>query len=166
MQITVLKVFLTSNIGNAKIFSNQLYEELRDSHETLNLIGPLKMNVVSLISAFLDYKFLMTTLRYLNKSFIALTQDIWHHSFNRVREASIKVSLSEAYEGKSPLPLVMHPFYTNCTKLRLIYQICKGKDHLWADPSIEGKFLKELFEYHTLFPHLNQLKIFVSHSLR
>ena len=153
-------------LNDMVVYSNQIYKIAKAAELPTRLIGPIKKFVTGLIMNYLDYKFLMTKIRYLNKSFIVFTQENWHYSCHMIRKAYMKVSLMEVYNGTSRIPMIAHPYYTNCTKLTLIYQLCKDKDSSCKDPSIESKFIKELFEDNLLFPLINELRIWVSHSTK
>ena len=154
------------HLSDMVVYSNIIYKKAKAECIPSRLIGPIKKFVTGIIMDFIDYKFLMTRVRYLNKSFIIFTQENWHYSFHMIRKAYMKVSLMEVYNGTIRIPMIYHPYYTNCTKLTLIYQLWKDKDSLWKDTSIEARFIKELFEDNLLFPLLNELKIWVSHSTK
>ena len=104
----------------------------------------------------------MIKLRYLNKSFLIFTQENCHFSMKIDRNAFIKVNLSEVYKGLSAMPMLSHPYYTNWTKLTIIYQICKGQDievekidkvnYLWKNFLVLDHYFHQL--RHSKYTHL------------
>ena len=147
------------------LYSNTIYQDIKTRSSPSRLFGPIEKFVTGVIMDFVDYKFMMTKLRYLNKSFLVFTQECCHFSQRMDRKAYIKINLKEAYEGLEAIPMLNHPYYTNCTKLTVLYQICKGKDSNWKKTEYNQMFMRDLFERSKLFHSIKTLKIYVSHSL-
>ena len=150
--------------SDVQIYSNIIYQKTKENPVLTKLIGPIKKFLIGIIFDFFDYKFIMMKLRYLNKSFLVFTQENCHFSMKIDRNAYIKVNLSEVYKGLSAMPMLNHPYYTNWTKLTIIYQICKGQDFEVEKIDKSESFMKELFSIRPLFPSVKTLKICASHS--
>ena len=113
------------------VYSNKIYKNWKENLFSTKLFGPIKEYVTGVIIDFLDYEFMMKTLRYLNKSFLVFTQENSHYCHTMKRKAYIKANLKEIYEADWMMPILNHPYYTNWTKLTIIYQIWKTKDSDW-----------------------------------
>mmetsp|Transcript_25012 Transcript_25012/g.28718 ORF Transcript_25012/g.28718 Transcript_25012/m.28718 type:complete len:518 (+) Transcript_25012:452-2005(+) len=146
------------------VYSNEIYHKLKTNPVPTRLIGPLKKFMTGLIMDCLEYEFVMRKIRYLNKSFIVFTQENCHYSCHMIRKAYLKTSLREIYDGSKRMPIVNHPYYTNCTKLTIMYQQCKIKDSLCKPCEFDEMFFADIFTHKRLFPLLKELKIVVSHS--
>jgi len=118
----------TMHLSDTIVYSNLIYLNAKDHPVPTRLLGPLKKFVTGVVMDFIDYKFLMTTVRYLSKSFLVFTQENCHYSSHMDRKAFIRVSLKEMLEGTVRIPMLNHPYYSNCTRLTLIYQAGEGPD--------------------------------------
>ena len=143
------------------VYSNTIYQNAKTSSPPTRLFGPIKKFVTGIIMDFVDYKFMMTKLRYLNRSFLIFTKENCHFSQRMDRKAYIRINLKEAYEGLAAIPMLNHPYYTNCTKLTIVYQLCKFKDNNWKKPEYNQMFMRDLFERSKLFPWIKTLKIYI-----
>lgn len=146
------------------MYSTLIYMNAVEHDIDLRLFGPIKTFVTGFILDFLDYKFVMTTVRCLSKSFVVHTQDNLNYSPNMNRTAYLKTSLHEVFSGTMRMPIMGHSYYRNCTKLVVIYQQCKGKEPPTLNVEQESMFMSDLFEHNNLFPRMRSLKIIVSHS--
>ena len=146
------------------VYSNIIYQNAKENTTTMKLIGPIKKFVTGIIMDFIDYKFMMTKIRYLNKSFLVFTQENWHFSMRMDRKAYIKISLMDTYEGLKAMPMLNHPYYKNWTKLTIIYQYSRLKDNHSMKKEYNDMLMIDLFEKNKLFPSLKTLKIYASHS--
>lgn len=146
------------------LYSNYIYESAQHIKDW-NMLGPLRLIAVGQVLKYLDYKFIMTTVRYLNKSFLVLTQAKCHYIPEIKREALLKVSLHEVYEGKNRMPIIRHPYYTNCVELKIIYQKWEENDTKYKTKlNYDKMFMTDLFGVDKLFRTIKKLKIFVAHS--
>lgn len=153
-------------MADHQLYSNYIYENSQKIRDW-KLFGSLTLAPTGQVLNFLDYRFVMSKVRYLNKSFLALTQSYCNYMPEVKKEAVMKVSLYEVYEGKQRMPILRHPYYTNCSKLKILYQKCEKKDVLCKSKTDYDKmFFVDLFEVCTLFPELKRLKVAVSHSHR
>ena len=157
--------------GNKRVYmvDHQLYSNyISESAKTLKdwkFIGPLSLIPTGQVLNFLDYRFMMTTVRYLNKSFLVLTQSHCKYIPDMKREAVLKASLHEIYTGEYRMPILRHPYYTNCNKLKILYQKCEKQDSLCMSKlNYDKMFMIDLFSVDTLFPEMKKLKVVVSHS--
>ena len=128
-----------------QIYNSIIYQKTKENLILTKLIGLINKFLIGIIFDFLNYEFIMMKLRYLNKSFLIFTQENCHFSMKIDRNAFIKVNLSEVYKGLSAMPMLSHPYYTNWTKLTIIYQICKGQDIEVEKIDKSELFMKELF---------------------
>ena len=144
--------------------SNNIYQHSKEENRIANYIGPIKQFLIGVILDYVDYKFFMTIIRYLNKSFLAFTHENYHYWQLMKRKAYIKVNLKEIYEGYWEAPNLCHPYYSNWEKLIIIYQKWKISDMYWEKQEYNLMFIRDLFEKEWLFPCLKTLKIIVSHS--
>lgn len=117
-QFQCLEVYFADHL----LYSNMIYTKSKISVD-INLLGILTIVPTCAVLSFLDYKFLMTRVRYLNKSFLTLTQNKLHYMPGLRRKAVLKVSLHEVYQGQERMPMLNHPYYTHCTELKVIYQV-------------------------------------------
>ena len=152
------------HLNDVLVYSNIIYQNSKANPSPTRLIGPVKKFVTGIIMDFIDYKFMMTRIRYLNRSFLVFTQENCHYSQRMDKKAYIKANLKEIYEGELAIPMLNHPYYTNWTKLTIIYQICRFKDSNWSKQEYNNIFMKDLFERSLLFPSIKTLKIIASHS--
>ena len=146
------------------VYSNAIYQNSKASPPPSKLFGPIKKFVIGIITDFIDYKFMMMKFRYLSKSFLIFTQENCHLNQSMDKKAYIKINKKETYEGLVAIPMLNHPYYTNCTKLTLVYQLWKIKDSNWMTPEYSQMFMRDLFERSKLFPWIKTLKIYMPHS--
>ena len=106
----------------------------------------------------------MTRVRYLNKSFLTLTQNKLHYMPGLKKKAVLKVSLHEVYQGQERMPMLNHPYYTYCTELKVIYQLRRDEEHGSMHNDYESMLMQDLFTVKNLFPNMIKLKLIVSHS--
>ena len=165
------------------LYSNFIAD--RGSGERLKLIGKLSDVVTGQILKYLDYRFVMVRLRYVNKSFIIFTNEYLHYMQGIDKTAVMKVSLQETYSGLYRIPPVNHPYYKYCTKLTLITQVRECDTlNIDTDLNYDEMLFEDLFlarvnrsissklpeNFNTdhdnkgLFPALKKLKIVTSHS--
>ena len=149
------------HLYDVQLYSKIIYNTIKDDGRYLKLIGPLKEWVTGKIMSYLDFDFVMLTLRYLNKSFIIFTEEKDSYWFQMNRRAIMKSDLAKIYLGNWKIPPLRHPYYNNWTKLRLIYWTSDENIDAYE---YETSFLLDLFSNIQLFPELTELKIFVSHS--
>ena len=149
------------------VYSNQIYARLRETTHRKVYFGPLDSFVVGQILKYLEYEEVMTTVRYLCKSFIQYTQNKCHYIEDIKKKAQMRVSLNEVYNGSAMMPIVNHPYYTNCSQLKLVFQICSK---VINDPKktkeLLSQFMNDLFSKSVLFPNLKNLKIIFCHSYK
>ena len=152
------------HLSDTIVYSNEIYQRAKENPTPSKLFGPIKKFITGVIMDYLDYDFLIRKVRYLNKSFIVFTQENCHYSSQMLRRAYLKVSLKEMFEGKVRMPILNHPYYTNWTKLTIIYQTWNKTENSDLIKEYDTRFMKELFESTRFFPLLKELKIVVSHS--
>ena len=131
------------------------------SHQ--NYVGKLSWYVIGHVLEYLDYKTVMATIRYLNKSFLFFTERLLHYVPGLDLHAYLKCNLSDMYNGKCKIPPLCHAYYQKCTKLNIIYFRTTLKD-INNKSKIETMFFIDLFQRKELFPKLKELSIYVSHS--
>ena len=112
-------------LRDVSIYSNDIYLNSFEISPSTKLIGIFRMFLSWIIMEYFDYRFIMTKLRYLNKSFLVFTQENLHYVHNLDRKAYLKMNLQEMYDGSFRMPLLNHPYYQKWTKLTIIYQICR-----------------------------------------
>jgi hypothetical protein len=131
-----------------------------------HLLFPLSIYTTCQVLKFLDYKTIMTKIRYLNKSFIWLTQETLQYIEGLNKQAILRASLKEIYEGTVRMPIVNHPYYTNCERLKIIYQVLNKENKYPTDKKhkLLRRFMEDLFTRVTLFPNIKYLYIHFSHN--
>lgn len=100
------------------------------------------------------------------RQWLVFTQEYTHLAHFDM-SAEIWVSAEEVYEGIEPMPMVRHPYYTMCNRLKIYFrenrEMTKRKwtktEHNKLTYLFEDLFWKDLF-----FPNLEELEIKQTHS--
>jgi hypothetical protein len=146
------------------LYSNQIYTRLEEGMKKV-FLPPLSVYVIGQVLKYLDYKTIMTEVRYLNKSFLWLTQQNLQYVEGLDRSAILAATLNSVYDGSTKMPIVHHPYYTQCEKLKIIYQLSGGEEKTvkFRHKKLR-RFMEDLFTRVDLFQNLKDLQIYFSHS--
>lgn len=98
---------------DTKVYSNLIYEHVKDVDLNQKCLGKLDTYITGHILGFLDYKTIMSNIRYLNKSFIKFTTDMLHYIPDLKKDAFIRVKAPKMYKGVDKMPPLRHPYYKN-----------------------------------------------------
>jgi hypothetical protein len=142
------------HLSEQSLVSNFVYSKYKNQIPNPRS-GCLSKYLMGIICSYFGYKDTMTTLRYLSKSWVIFTQDNLYYIPDLDTSAVLKVSAFEVYQGEKSMPLVTHPYYTNCTELDLIYQLNSEKANT-------GVTMQNNYEI-DLFPKLLNLSVKYSH---
>jgi hypothetical protein len=146
------------------LYSNQIYTRLEEEMKKV-FLPPLSVYVIGQVLKYLDYKTIMIEVRYLNKSFLWLTQQNLQYVEGLDRSAILAATLNSVYDGSTKMPIVHHPYYTQCKKLKIIYQLSGGEEKgVRFKHKKLRRFMEDLFTRVDLFPNLKDLQIHFSHS--
>ena len=63
------------HLYDIQLYSSLIYKKVKEDFKMLKLIGPLRECATGKVMSYLEYEFVMITLRYLNKSFIIYTEE-------------------------------------------------------------------------------------------
>lgn len=148
---------------DTKVYSNLIYEHVKDVDLNQKCLGKLDTYITGHILGFLDYKTIMSNIRYLSKSFIKFTTDMLHYIPDLKKDAFIRVKAPKMYKGVDKMPPLRHPYYKNWESLNVIYIVTEKND-----TSVKSKYdtmlLIDLFYQDELFPNCKELTITPIHS--
>lgn len=142
-----------------EISSNLIYYEWKRM-KLRSYIGSMDCYLVGNILKYLDYRTIMLTIGYLNKSFMCFIREMLLYVPNLERKSTLKVDLYAVFQGFTKVPLLRHPYYMNCQTLDLFTVECKSSilDH----NQFEKWLMMDLFQKEGQFPHINELIVSVS----
>jgi hypothetical protein len=102
------ELFLNKNdrvyFSDYNLFSNHMFEDI-DKKSKKHFLHPLSIYTTSQVLRFLDYRTIMTKIRYLSKSFIWLTQEHIQYIEGLNKQALLRASLYEIYKGEVRMPI-------------------------------------------------------------
>jgi hypothetical protein len=113
--------------GDQLIYSKKIYRKYKSKVGSNPKLGSLSKFLVGVLLSYFSYKEIMTVLRYIDSNLLIFSQDFIHYVPGLTKNAILRASLYEIYTGKSKMPPLCHPYYTQCESLKIIYRVSKLK---------------------------------------